>query len=420
MKTINAILLLTLALLFLPACEQIEELLPEDTIEQVKDYQLDQIPLVPNTQDVTQLLLNPEDADDEKINQHLYELSLVTRELIKDAGFNKAIIKLANASTTQTASLLDLETEAPAYYATIDAALRVKGLSLKELAKDLTHRPLNPNPDFPETAQVEQYFPAIFIPNLAQIDPDKQPLISPNIEVDSRNDESLEDNIVAWFYTEAGELQEIMLSEETATQTSNPLFLLDNAAVYTGKPMSHAVQMEERVDEEGNVYDTRGQKVPMAFHSNEFSIEHGYRYESGWGNKSEFCIVAYRIDPSGTVHWIYSGSGWKKIAEVKPSQIGQLLGKWTLHAPNWEPYSTNYVFWNTFERDWNRSLKDLGDPSANGLQIYLAGNMKYSGDWYAWIPSTVQIHNTKFNWVYNNWAHWFSSWKSQFRIWRVE
>ena len=418
MKTINAFLLLTLALLLLPACQQLEELIPEDAIEQVKNYELDQIPLVPNTQEVTALLLNPEDQDDEKINQYLYELSLATRDLIKDAGFNKAIIKLAQASPTQTARLLDLETAAPGYYTTIEAALRVKGMSLKEIASDLTHRPLNPNPDYPETAQIEQYDPAIFIPNLSQINTDLQPIISPNIEVDCRNDSTIEDNIVAWFYTEAGELTEIMLSEETAVKTSNPLFLLDNAARYTGETMNHALQMEEYEDENGQVFNKNG-KAQMSFQSHEFSIEHGYRYESGWGNNSEFCVVAYRIDPSGTVHWIYSGAGWKKIAEVKPSQIGQLLTKWSLHAPNWEPYTTNYVFWNTFERDWNRSFKDLGDPSANGTQIYLAGNMKYNSDWYAWIPSTVQIHNTKFQWIVNNWAHWFSSWKSQFRIWKV-
>lgn len=44
---------------------------------------------------------------------------------------------------------------------------------------------------------------------------------------------------------------------------------------------------------------------------------------------------------------------------------------------------------------------------------------KYTSEWYAWIPSTAQIHYTRFHWIYDNWAHWNNSWKSDYRIWRV-
>ena len=77
------------------------------------------------------------------------------------------------------------------------------------------------------------------------------------------------------------------------------------------------------------------------------------------------------------------------------------------------------VFWNTFERDWNRSPKALGTCEANGKTINLFGEMKYKDNWYTWMPSTTQIHYTRFQWLDANWAHWNNSWKAKFRLWKV-
>ncbi len=78
------------------------------------------------------------------------------------------------------------------------------------------------------------------------------------------------------------------------------------------------------------------------------------------------------------------------------------------------------VFWNTYERDWNRSPKLLGKATACGSTIYLKGNRKYDSEWYAWMPGTIQIHYTKFQWIYDNWQHMSSSWKSKLNLRRVE
>lgn len=128
-----------------------------------------------------------------------------------------------------------------------------------------------------------------------------------------------------------------------------------------------------------------------------------------------------RILTIDTVEWIYNAYGWKEIAKVSNDDIGVMLQQWTLHAENYTPYNQNYVFWNTYERDWNYSPKDLGTVSANGSgPVYLSDNRRYTGDWYAWDPSTLQSHNTDLNYIYSNWAIWYSSWKSEYRIWRVE
>jgi hypothetical protein len=372
---------------------------------QVSDYSLDNIPILENKQNIEKLLLNPEDRDDEKINNYLYELSLAIRELIKDANFNSIVIELAKKSENQTANLLELEKIAPEYYRAINSKLSGKGLSLSSISGDLTHKPVTINSKFPETSEIEKYVSSIFIPNLSIIDIKKQPIISPNIEVDCRNNESIEDNIIAWYYTKDGDLKEILLSEETSLKTTNPLFLLDNTSPNMKKNTVKILPPEQN-------------KTTTSFSSHEYKIN--YAYESWAGGKSEFCIVAYRITPSGEVHWIYSSSGWKEIAKVKKDDIGKSLTKWTKHSGNYTPYGQNYVFWNTYERDWNRSKKLLGDPTANGLHIYMYGRRKYESEWYAWIPSTVQIHNTDLNYIYWHWARWYNSWKSDYRIWRVE
>lgn len=380
---------------------------------------MDNIPVIPNNQNIENLLVNPDDQDDEKINNYLYALSIATRDLVKDANFNRKIIEMAQESPNQTANLLELEDEAPEYFNAINTRLASKGLSLRTLADDFTHSPVNPNPEFPETSEIERYYPAIFIPNLDNLDNAKQPIISPNIEVDCREDESIEDNIIAWYYTKNGDLNEILLSEETSLLTTNPLFLLDNASPNVKKNEVEILPPEENL------------KTETSFCSYEYSIESGYGYESWLGGKSEFCVQAYRIAQNGDVHWIYSSSGWKEIAKVKRSDIGDLLYKWSHHASNWQPwsnpwtpnviqYNVNMVYWNTYERDWNRSLKDLGTCTANGTTIYLSGKRKYTSEWYAWIPSTTQLHYTRFQWIYSSWSHWNNSCKSKFRLWRVE
>ena len=119
-------------------------------------------------------------------------------------------------------------------------------------------------------------------------------------------------------------------------------------------------------------------RTTTSFSSHEYKFI--YEYESWAGGKSEFCIVAYRITLYGAVHWIYNSSGWKEIAKVKKADIGKSLTKWTNHCGNYTTYGQNYVFWNTYERDWNRSKKLIGEPTANGTHIYMYGRKKYESE----------------------------------------
>lgn len=382
--------------------------------ESTVKYGLDNVPIIKVEQDIDYLMKNPYDKDDEKISRYLYSLSIAIRDLIKEPEFNKIIIEMALKSENQTANLVKLRESAPKYYSIIEKNLNNNGLSLASISNDFTRKPLKPNLKYPETAKIEQYYPAIFIPNLENLDETLQPIISPNIEVDCSKDESIEDNIIAWFYSEEGKMEEIIISEETSLKTKNPLFLLDNASGKVKKNQVNILSPNEYLQ-------TNLKSISSTSYSSyEYSIEEGYEYESWISGKSEFCVEALRIDPEGLVHWIYNSSWWKEIAEVSHDDIGDTLYTWSHHADNWTPYETNFVYWNTFERDWNRSDKDLGTATQNGVTVYLSDRMRYDDNWYAWYPPTLQLHYTRFDWTNYEGFNWNSNWKSKFCIRKVD
>lgn len=352
-----------------------------------------------NDQNVTDLLFNEDDSDDEKINFYLYYLSLSIEDLVKNSDFNREVIRLAKESPIQAANLVTLTNTFPAYKAEIDQKLTSKGLAFDEIVAGLTYSKGN---------IFEKYEPCIFVPNVGIAEPNKQPIFSPNIEVDCSNNEDIEDYIVAWYFTLSGEKREVMLGEEHSKQTTNPIFLLDNGEI---NPKSNNFEI---FPPDENLKSTL---TTTAFHSHEYQANH--RYETS-GGKTEFTVVAYRIDPQGTVHWIYNSSGWKEIAKIHKNDIGKLLYKWTSHCNNYTPYNQNFVYWNTYERDWNRSEKYLGSATANGTTIYLAGRRKHGYEWYSYDPAQLQGKNTDLNFIYWNWAKWHDNDKSRFRIWRVE
>jgi len=424
MKNIKCLSLIGIIIFLLGSCQKEISFETVETIKQtlkqgqIINYQLDNIPVVENNQVLENLLKNEDDPEDEKINNILFEISIAARELIKDAKFNKIIIDMAKESPNQTANLLELENKFPYFFGVINNKLAKKGMSLSLLSSKLTYKMVDLKGEIAE--EVEKYYPAIFIPNLSIADVSKQPIISPNIVVDCRNDESIEDNIIAWYYTKEGDFKEIILSEETSLKTTNPLFLLDNASPNVKKNEVEILPPVKKL--------TKSAQTTTTFSSYDYGIKSGYGYESWLGGKSEFSVVAYRIEPNGTIDWIYSGSGWKEIAKVATSDIGTELYKWSHHEDNWEPWATenpipytcNYVFWNTFERDWSRSLKSLGSVTINGVTIYLAGNMEYDHEWYTWTPSTLPVHYTRFDWLYYEWSHDYDTYKSWFSLYRVD
>ena len=86
MNKIKYLSLIGIMIFLLSSCNKEVSLEPDETMNQtlksvqVSDYSLDNIPILENKQNIEELLINPEDRDDEKINNYLYEISLATRE----------------------------------------------------------------------------------------------------------------------------------------------------------------------------------------------------------------------------------------------------------------------------------------------------------------------------------------------------
>ncbi len=406
------IALLTTVLL---SCEKeviVDDMEAEAPSVEVKNYTLDNIPLIPNEQDIEKLMRNPKDKDEEKLNRYLYQVGLATRDLIKDDFFNKIIIEMAKESKNQTAYLLDLKTKSPRHFNLINNRLAKQGLSLQNIADDMTHKPLLSNPEYPETAEIEKYIPAIFIPNLDRINIDHQPIISANIETDSSSNEQIEDFIVSWYFSKDGKLNEIILGEETSLRTSNPLFLIDHAMKF---------KKQEQIHNTVSAYIPTSKLSKSVPHTRSISykIKTGYRYENS--GKSEYWIDARRIRSDGAAWMFYSTvPGGKELVKVKKNQINTTVYSSKIHAPQfWLPYADNKFYWNTYERDWNRSSKSLGSATDWGTTISLEGRRRYFNDWYAWIPSTVNIHHTPFEWYGWETCVNFTSWKAEYNVCKV-
>jgi len=335
--------------------------------EQQVIYELTNIDLVPNKQDLNFLMQNSVDKDDEKISYQLYNLSLAIESLIKDPVFNKQVIALAKANKNQTVSIKELAVLKPEFKTIINDALKSSNSSIEKIEKEMTRD----NGEY-----IEYYIPSIFIPNLNTLDNDLQPIISPNIVANSDEDSKLEDKIVAWYFTNSGMKKEILVSEEESLKTLNPLFILDNAEGVSNQ--TQIATLPSFVSK-----STSAKVQATTFKSNEYRINH--RYENS--GKSEFTVVSYRISPNGTIHWVYNSGGYDIFYHVRKKDIGKNLNGWRFYSNKDTPYSTNHFVYNTYERDWNSSPKNLGNYSANGTTVFLNGRRKYSSEWYAFSPN---------------------------------
>ncbi len=345
--------------------------------------------------------------------KQLYEISLKARELFKDNFYNKLI--LTEAKKVEN-SCIDLRIF-------IEMAKNIKSTNgdseneifnvLNQLVNnvDLTHRSTNPL----RFGEVENYIPAFFVPNLEVANFSKLPIISSGISVlTSLPDcEQYEDYIVAWYSDIDGNFNEILINEEIAMNTTHPVIIVDNA--------------EEELTKRNKIYyndsNNKGYKNQNTaqYHTNEYRINH--RYDNT--NNSEFCITAALIRPDGSPNLVLRNSNgtvtdWKKIADVHKNDIGKQLSKWEQFCiENLVPFSSNFIFFNTYERDWEKSPKNLGFGSRNGGTIYLSGRMTYSNEWYAYSPSEVNNNPVDIDHIYWNWAKWHSNTKGNLRIWRV-
>ena len=399
-----------LTLLFI-SCNK--EKLYKEPVNQNKiseEYVLANIPKISNPYSIMDYCVNPKDADDEKISRQLLEIGIAARVLFVDNFYNEIIISEAKNHDNSCISLKKFISSAKALKPGINNSTFN---NLEQLIKtmDLTHRSTNPQ----KIEVIEKYIPAIFVINAEVADYSKMPIISPGIVVNSSlpGMDEFEDYVVAWYNNGEGGFNEILMNENTTMATTHPIFIIDNAEEdITTRTKSKVVYNVPPQLKSTTTY--------TEYHSREYQIN--YRYENT--GKSEFCITAAQIDENGIVYNIlYDGSyvTWKNIANVHKNDIGKLLYHWEQFCSNDVlPFNSNFIFWNTYERDWSKSPKNLGNASRNGKTIYLSGRRRYSNEWYGYDPNQLNNNPVDLSTIYYSWAKWHNNYKGKFRIWRVE
>lgn len=403
MKNLFKTPLILIAIMFIAfqSCEKKDLFDNSDSVLEELKYDLVDLDLKTHDQNINNLINISYNEDDKKMNEYFYALAESLTDLVKDPKFNQDVINYAKQRDDAAASLITLLNNKN-YADKVSIELTDKGFSFEKIANNFTYN---------NGKYTEKYIPCIFIPNLETCNPELQPILSPNIELNADLDEKYENCIIAWYFTKEGERKEIIINEEDALKTKNPIFIIANAEENFTK--GNSLVETEFIENKS----TKG----IAFSTNEYRIN--YRYE-GSGD-SEFAISAGRIVATGSAYNILRKDNGdyvstKVITSVDKDDISKDLSQWEQFSSNYTPYNENFIFYNTYERDWNNTDKSLGHAvSQNGGNLYLYGKRKYESEWYAWDPETLSSHEVDIEYIENSWAIWYTSLKTKLRFWKI-
>ena len=337
------------------SCEK-EDYKKEQIRNETVQYTLDNIPNISNPYSANLYVKNELDIDDEKINKQLLDIAIATRDFLKESPQNEFILKSANISSNSSMNLFDLVSNSNLKSANQGVAY-TNLVSLLEKS-DLTHASTNPF----KSGEIEEYIPAIYVPNINNSDLSKQPIVCVGFEVDSdiSGMEKYEGYIVGWYFDEEGSVHEILLNEKTAMSTSNPIYIINNSSIgfsYGKKPF---------LEKGGASIRTSTSQVIDQYKIN-------YRYDRS--NRSEY---------SYNIVYIYNGGGYQhggyrtEIREIHKNDIGKMFyddyNIWQISSIG-NLYSINLV---TFEYDWYASEKPVYSPGG----IFVQCRMKYYNEYY--------------------------------------
>jgi hypothetical protein len=239
------------------------------------------------------------------------------------------------------------------------------------------------------------YQPVIVIPNYNTLDVNLLPIVSGGVDLNDELDNRIDDDIFAYNLLDNGSFEEIYLSEEEAMSTQRPVLVFSNGIDDTSIPLdgqifldSYGVKSNSN-NNSGNTdastkrfdhmhvsikstsfhYDPRRQK-------NEYRYTGIYLHSSGWG-------WIWKTDQSSNLVRNFSKNDCNG---AQYTDWGQVYYADT-HYP--DPTTEHYIAFNTFERDWAKSQKPLGNGTRNGYTGYLYGKMTFNDEWYLSDPNSA-------------------------------
>lgn len=376
------------------------------------------IKIIPNPHPATDYMPNEEDRDDEKIRRQLYEIALEIRPLFTDNSFNELIFNEAKQHDNSCIKLENFLNVAQSH--SNDKKKNVASEIQQKLPSlDLTHTPVGEM----RNGDLDTYIPAIFVVNLDVADMSKAPIISGGTCVNANQHPDMlayEDYIVAWLINGENDYTELLINEEMAMNTDHPIFIIDNAEDFISTRQKQVFQIES-----ADAMSTKNQET--AWYS---TYEHMIWNRFDNTNNSEFTITAAQIDNMGVVKLVVRDGiyyqEWKEINKIHKNDLGKTINKWVEFTINKvTPFDFNFIFWNTYERDWYASEKGLGQGTRNGKTVYLYGRRSNSSDIYGYRTQDVDNNPLHISNIYWNWARWYNEnsatdFNSRLRFWRIQ
>ncbi len=371
----NLIFAMAALCLILSSCQKDEAIL-NPTGSETTSVQLDNIPLIANPHNVSDYALNPEDAEDEKISKQLLQIGLVARGLFNNNAYNELMINEAKKNSNNCVSIEKFIESAQGNSANKNEA---DFEDLAELVRnaDFTYQPQE------EGEAVQQYTPAFFVVNAKNADATKRPLIALGTSVDDELSgmDQFTDYIVAWYANGDGSFEEILINEETAMNTTHPIYILDNAQFASAQPSKSNSKLE--TFEQGELKGANSSTMQVI---DRYKIAH--RYDGS--KRSEYSYkLEYWMDGNPS-----AGGNRTLIKDIHKNDINDYFYNdvdiWQLNH-----VTVTGLSMATFEYDWYASNKCVTTPG-DGANAEIDCRMKYSHEYYQRVYFDVEQ-----NWFIN-------------------
>lgn len=400
------------------SCISCEKQLDQSRIQKINVQNLD-VEIIPNPFPIDQHIQGSGSSEDISFNKKLFQIAELIKPYFKNDDLNDYIISVASENLNQCIDLRNFDT-----WSCFDelqfseSQIRYTSLAINSI--DLSRVTTNEN-----GGAKERYIPALYVCNIENADAEKMPVLGVGVDVNELlpGMENCEDCIIVWYYDVANdEFVEGIMSEDMVKRCTNPVIIVDNAE----EELTRNIEKKAR-------YQTDKDGSKTSIPTSQFYLS-SYEYKVNSRNegtgKSELCVSGVIVDENNNFStisfWYNNGKDYHQIAKIDQSEVGVQLYKWVpfvhpqdIVISDLIPLGNNYIFWNSFERDWARSRKTLGNPVINGVTYYLTGNMRYNSDWYAFNPLDIQSNGINLTYIYNNGSQLFSNSKGNIGIWKI-
>lgn len=414
-QTIKLVFLVLLPLI----CTQCEEsTLPQDLEETTME-----LPFKLSNHDLNELINSGYNSDIVLLHQNSFLFAKSLLSIYEECDYNKFIKDTYNEYKIRSlpfSLLFENKEYESAFNAQLSSNLMnpmLKGTSSVSSSQELYST-------FSVESNAQE--PTVHLINPEVADFNLPPIISAGLEVEDDLVKGIYDCITAWYQDESGKIHQIVISEEEALTSKWPVFVISSIDKKDETNIVAGLFKNEHLNlGQGTGGIQKGTLAIDRFSSYEYRLNE--KFET-FGN-CEFCINTYRVYDDGTQYLtdnVYSvnSDDSKKIADVSFSDIGVDLTHWEYFCPNYTPYADYYVFFNTFERDWQHSLKNIGTilyPYYNQSTLYISGNMKSSSNWYCNDPASYSWSDrVDLADIESTWAEFYESDNGHLKVWRVD